>query len=457
MRKIVYGAMAAAALTLAVGIGSTSASAQTPNVTVDYANEKLTVSGESGQLMVAYPKVKGEGADATVKVSAWDAYTQKVNSNYVVDLSALNLTKDNYVLVKGTSTATDPLLIKLSTIDGKAKAKYNAKTGKIAGATADLTNAELATYQYRTATGNWTEIQESNGLDLSSFQMVGATLYLRTAPEKNNSQLQAKSDANVGGYAYAEVEKAFPGKELKVKIAKLANGPKVAVNYDKKTVTIPKNAEYAQDTNTPKKFPADGAALSSLLGNTSWEWTKATDKVEVALNTDQNTGALTKTLVALRTGATDKKLASKITMYAYADGAKLQAQNNNSGENDITLLNAATNGITLQLTPAGSTNSANVTGITVTYDAIKKGITIKNDTETAFNVVTNAAKDKKDADLVSEKAKVVKAKSSLTIKGVDGQYVYLRTASNKKTEAFASNYVVVGKVIAPTPSPSPQS
>lgn len=442
MRKLVYGALAAASLTLAVGIGSISASAASPSVSVDYANETLTVTNSSEQILVAYPKVKGEGADATVKVSTWDTYT----GNAVIHLSTLNLTKDsNYVLIKGT-TSTDPVLIKLSKIDGKVKAKYNAKTGKISNGTADLTDADLAKYQYRTATGNWTEISDSNKLDLSSYQQTGATLYLRTAPEKTNGTLIAGSD-KLGGYTYIAMDKAFPGKELKIKVAKLANGPKVAVNYDTKKVTIPSGSEYAYGD---KKFPGSVSDFKTALAATTW--TQATQKTELALNTDASTdGQLAATFVALRKPATDKKLASKITIYAYAAGAKL-ATTATGGENasDVALLNAATNGKTITLTPAGEPTGVPDTKVTATYDKNTKALTIKNTGNNTYQVVVSAASGSKDAALSAVKAKVLKATNgTLTYKGVDGQYVYIRTAGDKKTATFASNYVCIGKVTPP--------
>ncbi len=246
IKRVLQGtALTALAAAAWMGAGSADASAAVDislQQSEDDYSYQLSVDATEGEheIMAAVVKPNKQGK---FKVSAWDVYES--NSAYI-DLSKLNVTKDNYIAIK-TDKMAKPDVVEISAASKKNKVKFNAGTSKISEFTVDAGQYK-GSLEYRTVTGNWSEMNLND--DLSGYQYQGATLYLRVpaAPAKNEATLKTVTDItdNKDNTETITVKNvgSLPSKEVKLNIGKQANGPKVAVDYVKGIVTIPKNTEY---------------------------------------------------------------------------------------------------------------------------------------------------------------------------------------------------------------------
>lgn len=414
MTGVAVGAMA---LVVAGSTGMTTADAaaiKAGDITVDYEEATITVKSADKELLVGYPKVKVNESDAsasTVKVSSWDVYAGNTKGT-TIDISSLNLTKENYVAIKGT-TNTDPVLVKLSVIDKAIKVKYDKNTGAMS---ITASTEAVPAMQYRTTTGAWKEVTEDTNYTL--YQQQGATLYFRAMPDEAAAVTAA--DGAVANYAVYEAKGAFAGKEAKVKVSKLSNGPKVAVNYEKNTITIPKGVKY--DIYTSKTTA--GAD----------EWKDAADKVVETLVPTED--GLEAGLVAVKKVA-EGKLDSKVTIFAYNAVAALEI---GKELDDIT---AYTN--------IDDNNAIKIENV-VSKDNKTTAVKVTNGNEAAgatYQVIVAEAEMEQAGLAASTTAKTIKPGKNATIKCAAGQSVYVRIAGDKKAETFASNYVCLGSVADP--------
>lgn len=433
MTSVAVGAFALAV----VGTGSVTASAAKGDVTIDAEKQTLTVSSQDStinEVFVAYPKVKNNAAKA---VKAWDIYDASSQSkDVVVDISNLNATKDNYVLVK--TDATDVKLIKIAAVSNKVKGGYDAakKTivleNKTEGASGDL--------EYRTVSGTWDDFDDT--VDLTKYEMTGATVYFR---EKYASTVTATEEVTIAGLGEdgadakltPAVAASFGGKELKIKITKAANGPKATVNLDAGTYKISKDGlEYRTDLSKDE-WASDKKKNDEIAVDTS-----AAGVLEVRTARTTSEAAATTVKAAKAT-----KPASKITQYTYEAAATVPAFT--GGTEDVA--NATPNdAITFKVTAKGAK---------ITLEVSNK---MTGDDAKDIQVVTIAETGKDNAEVVAGltaktfKATTVKAGKTSKISVDANSYVYVRYASNKKTGAWASAFVEAGKVVAPVdPTPTP--
>lgn len=431
-KKMMTG-VAVGALTLAIagGVGSADVSAASsgPDVTVDPAAQTLTVGGKStNEVMVAYPTVKNGVAKA---VKSWDVYEGAAT----IDVSNLNATKDNYVMVK-TDESDDVAVIKFAAVPSKIKATYNGSDGKMAftGAPEGMT----LTYEYRTAAGAWDEYSlgdsKDDPTDLSRFEMTGSTVYFRTVSSivelgKNDEAETFK----IGDDTFSVATTAyFGGKEIKAKITKRANGPKANVNLDAQTFTLAKDCLY-RNANSGE-----------------WKEGKAKDAVIV----DASAAGVFEVKFA-KTENTDPKKAkpeSKITQYAYA-AAKTVTLNEtkveNKGEVSLDIKDQ-------KVMTSGEKDAKDA--LTFKYQAAKKatdtsyaGIEIVNSDDVEYQVYIGTAVDDVAKLTDAKTYKPTKVAAGKTVKVAASKIgansvVYVRYASNKKTSSWASAYVLAGKV-----------
>ena len=334
LNKIIVGASAfAMAAALSAGVGSADADAAevensvSDKISIDYANQTLKVTQPSDtKISVAFPTVsKDKKVGADKNVCTYDVDSEKVD----VDLSTLNVTKDNYIKVWGNKNKV-PVIVKIpaATQLGKGTVKDNKIT------VVDKAKAEVkVALDYAIGNGNFeTKAATDNKvteIDVANYTQLGATVRVRTSASDTaeNTTIIAKApvEYTVGKSTtdkvnVYELTGTFAGKEIKVKGAKLANAPKVKVDWTKGTVTLPKNAEYRVNT----------IGQSAALGTGDTGWT-AVDKLVLKKATkDSLTATEMKSGEVLdfanggdidvRTAKTEKKPASKYLSFVY--GAK---------------------------------------------------------------------------------------------------------------------------------------
>ncbi len=254
-------------------------------VTIDYDKCALRVATNDDEVMVAFPTVRVVDDEIVdLKVKSWDVYTNEYKpdeSNVVtIDLSPLKMTRDSYVAVK-TNATEKAYLIHFSPLLSKLKAQYDPETRGITIIDRADNDNECDTYfEYRTANSGHTIYDPDDDFALMQFEMEGATLYLRelggyvdddvlygsgTLAASYIASRQGAVDIAPEYVLYDAIGK-FAGKELKVKIPKLANGPTASANYNKRIFTVKKGCEYR--LNTQDSFKATGdASVVVKIGN----------------------------------------------------------------------------------------------------------------------------------------------------------------------------------------------
>lgn len=410
-KKLMTGA-AVGALTLAVagGVGSVSADAAT--ATFVPATQTMTVSGDGAEVMVSFDAIKVSKTGETWNANAkWDVYD---GTEATVDLSSLKVAKDMYIAVKD-NTSAKPNVYKIPADTTKLAGKYEmvaaSKTSKLNFTdNKEAVDTVKTKLEYRTENANaWTEYKEAS-FKIAMYEQQGATLYFRkkavsmtaTAPEEENAEAE---------YIMNTVTGNFASKEVKVKVTKMANAPSATIDYDAGTFKLKAGTEYRQvNENGEFVVPAGDDAQAG-------DFAAADATKPLAINVTK-AGA-----VEVRTAATDKKVASKIAVYAYKAVTKPAAANVITGE-----AKAADNKLNIQ------------------YGKDKKGndqVTLINGNKNATYVIytedpATAEKPKAVATLKPAESKGYKDVTLAASKVADGKTLYFVTASDKKAGVFRS-------------------
>lgn len=257
-------------------------------IKMDYENQQLilTETGRSKdvEIFCEYGVRKtvttGRGSSKYSRdvCSFYDTSVFDYKDGLVIDLSTLNREKDCYIRLYG-DYYSDPVTVKIPAVNTAIKAEYDAIEGIVdLYDYTDKSNITMITseqIEYRTTYGNWKDYYYD---DLSVYQYQGATLYFRlrakaseqlslTAPEPVSGDIEDVAGEDIPVYeAYC-----FPGKEIKVTVAKQASAPKVVVNYSKQTFTLPKGTEYrvisqnSMNWIAAKKNTSLSVSLTSLI------------------------------------------------------------------------------------------------------------------------------------------------------------------------------------------------
>lgn len=450
MRKLLTGVcVVAAAVAVQFGASAADASASTilpKDVTIDYANQKMTIteSGTTKDLQIGYAsatfkvvKSKVTNDDGTKSVvstntlvaakdAAWEWHDG--NSAISIDLSSLNRAKDNYIQIKGDKN-TDPLTIKIPAINSKVAAVFDAVNAKVT--INDVTDKTHPTplssaVEYKTQYSGWSTYTAGT-TKLDSYQYKGAVLNFRLSASANAKVSTATADTTtIPGQTVYPMTGTFPGKELKVAVPKLANGPKVTANYLTVQFSIPAKTEYRFNT-------------ASKLGT----WT-AVEKPTVLTDIASNLTAAGS--IEVRVTATDKKAASKATKLAYAAQSTLTAPK--SGK---TTAVATVKAADLTKNVLGSDYSVAYSSKTV-KKVVTNYVDITNNTANTYQVIVANAEDYPTTTVPAANAKIsatVLPNKTASVKVTEGQLVFIRKTGNAKTATWATPYVALGKVVIP--------
>jgi hypothetical protein len=460
MRKFLLGALAlvTAGLVSAPGAfaATTSTSIATSGITIDYANQTLTVKTDSakdlevGFSVVSLKSTKDKKTnDVTTSISApadanWEWYDN--SGTVVIDLSTLSNTKDNYIQVKGDKTLTTPVTIKIPAVLTKVSAAYDGSTGKVT--LSNTTDKQYITevtdaIQYKTQYSGWATYTAGT-TDLSKYAYRGASLTFRVAPSTaaNDTAVSKLATEEIGDTTVYDA-KSFPGKELKVKITKLAAGPKIAVNYLTGEITIPAGAQYR-------------TTAASATKHGDWTTNDDTNESNGKAVVRKITPSLKKSAtyyegatVEVRTpaDASKKKAASKASKLDYAEQGVVKAV---LTTNSKTVATASTDISTVTIDSK----------ITVAYNAKKDSIILTNGTADIYEVIV--VTDGSTPTMTTKATGTVKAGKSVTndgtttinaqdttVKAAADSVIYIRKKGNAKTGVWTTNPVVAGKVSFP--------
>lgn len=507
--KLLLGAgVVTSALAVSAGFGVQSASAegadsQTQNtakqidiakIAINYGEQNIVVKEDAKdadtKLYVGIGTYSAK-TSTDVKVKKWIEYDNDTTKGVTIDTSSLAVTKKQYVVIKGDKN-TKEVAIQLAATPSKLAASIDYTdpadpqlvlkdiTAGKASATA-VTNVQFATvyassFTDYTATTTETSGEAPNqtttkkpGTDLTKYQKLGATLKVRQAATKNLTSLVTTGDTdtkntekvniNLNGVAteaYAP-SGTFASKELKVKVAKLASGPKVIVNYTKNTVSIPKTAEYR---TTVGKFDntlvADSSKKTALVPLSAFKKDGAAFTLDVRTAAKANTKDATKSKSASNiTEVVVPEITTLASMYKAddkTDAAKVDEKNFGTADLEKVTANGK---VTLKYEGVGkttatltNTDSANAYDVYVTTDSTVGFIKDTSATSEKYNYVAPAS--------TVSGAKKLAAGKTLKLKNLkDGDKIFIRVAGNAKKKTFASEYGAFGTVSLPKATPAP--
>ena len=453
MKKVLHGLLVmGAAAVISVGATSYAAEAAAPapaNYNVDYANQKINVTdtGKNTKIYVSKATVtqrtdkKSGQTVTTVRTAAATEYDLTA-SKATIDISSFGVTKDVYLSVKGNVT-TDSLLIKIPAAKTKLKATVDAVNAKVQVQDVsdkknpvDIANGGV---EYCSSNGNWATYNKdaagkTPATSLTDYTALGTTLRFRVKASASAALGAAEKigDAADGSSVMASVGKGnFASNELKVKIAKTANGPKATIDYNSRTVKIPVTSEYRNQ--------APATALTAFKAAPAAEGRAKVVSLSIdSLNTAKGTE------FDLRTAVTPTKPASKITEYTFKAGSTLTSSATGTqapAKFDVTRANAIT-GVDLSVTKlvlSSKTMAGTMTVKNGTADGYQFIVADAQDAATVAKLTLPTASDKVTGTVAAGKTANIKVKS--------GQYVYVRKAANIKTQDWSTPYVYYGIVM----------
>lgn len=337
VKSFVYRVLMPAAMMLVMLAGGLAFHdvAQAAEAKVDYAEGTMVIKPGSTDVKkyayVALIKAKDESTAKAkakkLKGSDWDKYpyVEIDGAKYAeVDISGLAAKKPSYVAYKLNSDAAYTLVtigaqitnLKVSYNPSKVYEEMNGgasgKTAKEAGAfTFRLKNVKTGikveedAVQVRKQNGSWVSYGAISVRQLVNFHVKGATLYFRIAAEQK----------------ITSTEKSYwPGKQVKLRLAKSAKGRTVAVDGSRLTAGVKKDQEYSFDgMNWVNAAEAHGTKNSSgkdVVNPVSiYNMYQTFDKTDASKNViyPMNAKLQDPSPVAfyVRTAATEKRPASK--------------------------------------------------------------------------------------------------------------------------------------------------
>lgn len=477
--KLLLGAgVVTSALAVSAGFGVQSASAEEAATAIDIA--KIAINYGEQNIVVKEDAKKADTklyvgigtysakTPTDVKVKKWIEYDNDTTNGVTIDTSSLAVTKTQYVVIKGDKN-TKEVAIQLAATPSKLAASIDY-TDPAAPALSlkDITKGKnsataVANVEFSVANGSkyttYTAKKESAaGTDLTKYQKLGATLKVRQAAstdidalDKTDSTGNCKEvDIKLNG----EVAKAyaatgtFASKELKVKVAKLASGPKITVNYTKNTVSIPKTAQYrtAVSEEFVNTLVANASKNTVLVPLSEFKQTKAFT-LDVRTAAKPNTKDATKSKSASNiTEVVVPQIATCESKVAGDTAAAIDKTNFESAELEKVTANEK---VTFKYTGVGKATA------TLTNADIENAYDVYVTTDSKVGFVGDANAYVAPASTVSGAKKLAAGKTLKLTKLKDGDKIFIRVAGNAKKKTFASEYGAFGTVKLPVATPAP--
>lgn len=474
--KLLLGAgVVTSALAVSAGFGVQSASAEEAakpidiaKIAINYGEQNIVVKEDAGEtadtkLYVGIGTYSAK-TPTDVKVKKWIEYDNDTAKGVTIDTSSLAVTKTQYVVIKGDKN-TKEVAIQLAATPSKLAASIDYTDPAVPVLSLkDITKGKnsataVANVEFSVANGSKYTAFTAKTTDLTKYQKFGATLKVRQAAstdidalDKTDSTGNCKEvDIKLNG----EVAKAyaatgtFASKELKVKVAKLAAGPKITVNYTKNTVSIPKTAQYrtAVSEDFVNTLVANASKNTVLVPLSEFKQTKA-------FTLDVRTAAKPNTK-----DATKSKSASNITEVVVPQIATCESKV--AGESASTAIDkdsfasadlekvTANEKVTLKYTGAGKATA------TLTNADTENAYDVYVTTDSKVGFVGDANAYVAPASTVSGAKKLAAGKTLKLTKLKDGDKIFIRVAGNAKKKTFASEYGAFGTVSLPKATAAP--
>lgn len=477
--KLLLGAgVVTSALAVSAGFGVQSASAEDAATAIDIA--KIAINYGEQNIVVKEDAAKADKklyvgigtysakASTDVKVKKWIEYDNDTTNGVTIDTSSLAVTKTQYVVIKG-DVNTKEVAIQLAATPAKLAASIDY-TDPAAPALSlkDITkgkssatpveNVEFSVANGSAYTKYTAKTEKTAGTDLTKYQKLGATLKVRQAASTDIAKLNTADstenckevDIKLNGEAakaYAATG-TFASKELKVKVAKLASGPKVTVNYTKNTVSIPKTAEYRTAVGVFATDLVNGGTKNTVVVPL------AEFKQDEAFTLDIRTAAKvnykdkTKSKSASNITEVVVPASTKCVSKVAGASADTEIDKNNFGKADLEKVTA--NGkVTLKYTGVGKTTATLTNADTENaYD-----VYVTTDSTVGFAGAENVYVA--PASTVTGAKKLAAGRTLKLTKLKDGDKIFIRVAGNAKKKTFASEYGAFGTVSLPKATPAP--
>ena len=482
--KLLLGAgVVTSALAVSAGFGVQSASAEDAGATaataidiakiaINYSNQNIVVkeavSDTADTKLYVGIGTYSAKTPTDVKVKKWIEYDNDTTNGVTIDTSSLAVTKTQYVVIKGDKN-TKEVAIQLAATPSKLAASIDY-TDPAAPALSlkDITKGKssatpVKNVEFSVANGSkyttyTAKTDSAAGTDLTKYQKLGATLKVRQAAstdidvlDKNGSTGNCKEvDIKLNG----EVAKAyaatgtFASKELKVKVAKLASGPKITVNYTKNTVSIPKTAQYrtAVSEDFANTLVANASKNTVLVPLSEFNQTKAFT-LDVRTAAKPNTKDATKSKSASNiTEVVVPQIATCESKVAGDTAAAIDKTNFASAELEKVTANEK---VTFKYTGAGKATA------TLTNADTENAYDVYVTTDSKVGFVGDANAYVAPASTVSGAKKLAAGKTLKLTKLKDGDKIFIRVAGNAKKKTFASEYGAFGTVKLPVATAAP--
>lgn len=480
--KLLLGAgVVTSALAVSAGFGVQSASAaeaeaatsiDIAKIAINYSKQNIVVNeGADGKDTKLYVGIGTYSAKAStdVKVKKWIEYDNDTTNGVTIDTSSLAVTKTQYVVIKG-DVNTKEVAIQLAATPAKLAASIDY-TDPAAPALSlkDITkgkssatpveNVEFSVANGSAYTTYAAKTDSAAGTDLTKYQKLGATLKVRQAASTDIAKLD-KTDSTgnckeVDIKLNGEAAKAysatgtFASKELKVKVAKLASGPKITVNYTKNTVSIPKTAQYrtAVSENFVNTLVADASKNTVVVPLSKFEQTKA---FTLDVRTAAKVNDKDKTKSKSASNITEVVVPQIATCESKVTGESASTAIDKDSFKSADLEKVTANGkVTFKYTGVGKTTATLTNADTENaYD-----VYVTTDSTVGFAGASDAYVA--PASTVTGAKKLAAGKTLKLTKLKDGDKIFIRVAGNAKKKTFASEYGAFGTVSLPKATPAP--
>lgn len=407
----------------------------------------------------AYGASEGEGLE--IKVKKWVEYDCDVKGekSVVIDISSIFDTSNQHFVIKG-DVNTKPLVI----VTNGARSGLSASIDYTNPDDPKLVLKDKYNYisdnvEFATGNGVWQKYNAKSDsktgtvkTDLTVYQKFGATLKVReaatTASWMNNPDGLATINKTVTVDYYHVTNGFYASKEVKVKIPKLAAGPRVLVNYTNNTVSIPKTAEYRTKVgNDYKTTVLKDATKSTVVVPLADFNLSGAATIDVRTAAKVNNKDVTKSKSASHITEVVIPKIEKLSVKLAADGEGKAAyiDKDNFGTADLEKITA--NG---KVTFKYGTKSGTATLTSTDTDNVYEVYVTR---ESTVGVVEG--KLVTPASTVKGVKKLNAAKTLKLTKLKDGDKIFIHKAGNKKKKVFASEFAAFGTVKFPTATATP--
>lgn len=480
--KLLLGAgVVTSALAVSAGFGVQSASAaeaeaatsiDIAKIAINYSKQNIVVNeGADGKDTKLYVGIGTYSAKAStdVKVKKWIEYDNDTTNGVTIDTSSLAVTKTQYVVIKG-DVNTKEVAIQLAATPAKLAASIDY-TDPAAPALSlkDITkgkssatpveNVEFSVANGSAYTTYAAKTDSAAGTDLTKYQKLGATLKVRQAASTDIAKLDKTGstgnckevDIKLNGEAAKAYSATgtFASKELKVKVAKLASGPKITVNYTKNTVSIPKTAQYrtAVSENFVNTLVADASKNTVVVPLSKFEQTMA---FTLDVRTAAKVNDKDKTKSKSASNITEVVVPQIATCESKVTGESASTAIDKDSFKSADLEKVTANGkVTFKYTGVGKTTATLTNADTENaYD-----VYVTTDSTVGFAGASDAYVA--PASTVTGAKKLAAGKTLKLTKLKDGDKIFIRVAGNAKKKTFASEYGAFGTVSLPKATPAP--